>query len=379
MTAPVIAGTGAVASVGADVAALYENLCAGRSGRAPLRRFTPESHISRHAYEIDDGPGRPSGDTGAWLCAAIAEATAAAGLTEADLTGIPVLVGTGLRALRRAEVWCTGGPALSAPDLHFGPILRERFGCTEVHTVNNACSAALYALGLGADLLAADAHDTVIVAGVDTITESMFGLLDRAGGRGVDRVQPFDADRRGVLLGEGAAAVVLRRHGPGRALLRSVALNCDAGHVTAPDGAGIRAAMRAALARAGIAPEEVGLVFAHGTGTQLNDRTEAEALTEIFGATAHSGPLVTAIKSMLGHTSGASGLHSLVVAVETLTHGVVPPILGLRTPAAEASALRLCAQATAAAGITVAQVDAFGFGGVNAVALIEAAAGTDAG
>ncbi|WP_280367703.1 beta-ketoacyl synthase N-terminal-like domain-containing protein [Nocardia wallacei] len=372
-TTPVmIAGTGAIASIGTDAAALYENLCAGRSGLAPLRRFTPESHISRHAYEIDDG-GHPSGDIGRWLCAAIAEATAAAGLTEAELTAVPVLVGTGLRALRRAEVWWTGGATLCAPDLHFGPVLRERFGCAEVHTVNNACSAALYALGLGADLLASGAHDTVIVAGVDTVTESMFGLLDRANGFGVDRVRPFDADRRGVLMGDGAAAVVLRRHGPARALLRSVALNCDAGHVTAPDGTGIRAAMRDALTRAGIAPEQVGVVFAHGTGTQLNDRTEAEALAETFCTAPCSGPLITAIKSMIGHTSGASGLHSLVVAVETLTHGVVPPILGLATPAAEASALRLCEQATAAAGITVAQVDAFGFGGVNAVALVEAA------
>ncbi|WP_433598117.1 beta-ketoacyl synthase N-terminal-like domain-containing protein [Nocardia sp. CA-135953] len=376
MTSPAavaIAGVGAIACLGDDSASLYQNLCAGRSGLAPLRRFAPEQHLSGHAYEIDarDDAADGARNAGRWLARAIAEAIDTAGLDAAELPDIPVLVGTGLRELRSAELWWTGRAELSAADLHFGPALRKRFGFTEIHTLNNACSAALYALGLGCDLVTSGESEAVIVAGVDTITESMFGLLARASGQGVDRIRPFDVDRRGVLMGDGAAAVVLRRGGPARGWLRSVGLNCDAHHVTAPNRDGIAAAMREAFERAHLEPRDIDVVFAHGTGTALNDRVEAEVLSDHFDLP--NAPLVTAIKSMIGHTSGASGLHSVAVALETLRQGVVPPIVGLRKPAAEASALRLCRTATPASDLRIAQVDAFGFGGVNAVALLEAA------
>ncbi|GIG63052.1 3-oxoacyl-ACP synthase [Longispora fulva] len=367
-----IRGTGAVASVGASAPAVFEALCAGRTGLAPLRGFDATRFRARHAYEIDDRP-RPGTDTAgratAWLVAAIAEALAEAGLPE-DLAEVPVLIGTGLRELRSAELWARKEAELTPADLHFGTALRERFGATDTHTFSNACSASLYALALASDLLALGDAETVVVAGVDTITESMFGLLDRVHPEPVDAVRPFDRNRRGVLMGDGAAAIVLSRaDGPALARLRGVSVNCDAYHATAPDPDGITEAIRDAHDRAGIGPGAVDLLLAHGTGTLLNDEAEAVALGTVFEGI--PGPLVTAIKSMTGHTSGGSGLLSLVVAVQALRTGRIPPTLGLDTPVPEATGLRFVRGGSVSAELAVAQVEAFGFGGVNAVAIVQ--------
>ncbi|MFD8864812.1 beta-ketoacyl synthase N-terminal-like domain-containing protein, partial [Streptomyces sp. NPDC059590] len=307
-----------------------------------------------------------------------------------DLSGVPVLVGTGLRELRSAELaWCEGTP-LDPDRLHFGPALRERFGAERSYTFSGACSASLYALALAADLLATGAEDTVVVAGVDTLTESMFGLLDRVHAEPPERVQPFDRARRGVLMGDGAAAVVLRREEPQRGepqredaprggaagaplgVLRAVSMNCDARHVTAPDPRGIAEAVTEAQWRAGVKPGEIDLVLLHGTGTLLNDEAEATAIAEVFGHDV-GAPLMTAIKSMTGHTSGSSGLLSLIVALKSLSTGQVPPTLGLTEPVAEAAGFRFVRERVEGAELNVAQIDAFGFGGVNAVAIVERA------
>lgn len=368
-----ITGTGAVASVGGSVAEIFESLCAGRSGLAELRGFDRGRFRARRAYEIDDRPA-PGTDVPyratRWLLDAIEAALDGAGLGR-DLRDVPVLVGTGLRELRSLELCWRDGVEMDVGDLHFGTALCARFEAGTTYTLANACSASLYALAMGADLLALDAADAVVVAGVDAITESMFGLLDRVHLEPPDAVRPFDRDRLGVLMGDGAAAVVLQRSSDAAcARLRSVGISCDAHHVTAPDPRGVAAAMRDAHARAGIEAADVDLVLLHGTGTLLNDQAEAVALSSVLGDR-EKPPLMTAIKSMTGHTSGGSGLLSLVVGVEALRSGRVPPTVGVRELADEAAGFRLVRDREARADLTLAQVDAFGFGGVNAVAIIQ--------
>jgi 3-oxoacyl-[acyl-carrier-protein] synthase II len=370
-----LAGRGAVASTGGSAEEIFEALCAGRSGVGLPRAFDLALYRTRHAFEIDDRP--PDGDTPlratAWLLDAIATAVADAGL-DGDLDGVPVLVGTTLRELRSAELAWRDKVAFDPGRLHFGPALRERFGATETYTITNACAASLYALGLGLDLLASGAAETVVVAGVDTISESTFGLLDRCYPEAPEALRPFDVARQGMLQGEGAAAVVLRagtdraRHG----VLRSVAVNCDAYHPSAPDRGRIAAAMREAQQRAGVAPDDVDLVLLHGTGTALNDEAESIAMAEVFAEPA-TMPLATAIKCMTGHTAGASGLHSLLVAGDSLRTGRVPGITTLHDPMPEAAPLRLVRETVDGPPMDLAQVHAFGFGGLNAVALLERA------
>ena len=370
-----ITGTGAVASVGDGVAGVFESLCAGRSGLAELRGFDRSKFRGGRAYEIDDRPA-PGVDVPfratRWLLGAIEAALDDAGLGS-DLGDVPVVVGTGLRELRSLELWWRDGVELDARDLHFGTALRARFGAGTSYTISNACSASLAALAMGADLLALEAADAVVVAGVDSITESMFGLLDRVHLEPPDAVRPFARERLGVLMCDGAAAVVLQRAdraGRPRARLRSVGLSCDAHHVTAPDPEGMAVAMRDAHVRAGIQAADVDLVLLHGTGTLLNDQAEAVALRRVLGDEG-TPPLMTAIKSMTGHTSGGSGLLSLVVGVEALRRGRIPPTVGVGELADEASGFRLVRDREARAPFALAQVDAFCFGGVNAVAIVE--------
>lgn len=367
-----IAGTGAVAAIGRSPAEIFDSLCRGTSGLHPMRGFDRSYYAGDRLYEIDDRDGADDvpGRATAFLLEAIAQALAEAGLDE-PLGDIPVLVGTGLRELRSVELWARGGVPFSAGQLHFGTALRERFGATMTHTISNACSASLYALSMGCDLLAAGA-ETVVVAGVDAITESMVGIADRLQSVAPDTVRPFDRKRMGTILGEGASAVVLRRTEeggrPGLGWVRGVAVNCDAHHTTAPEAGSIAAAIRDAHRRAGVTPEDIGLIMLHGTGTHANDAAEARALQAVFGPAPE--PLMTAMKSMTGHTSGASGLHSLIVALRAMTEGLVPPTLGLDEPIEEAGEFRIVRHTAAPADPALAQVNAFGFGGVNAVALV---------
>ncbi|MFE9600493.1 beta-ketoacyl synthase N-terminal-like domain-containing protein [Streptomyces hokutonensis] len=377
----IVTGMGAVASIGADVREISDSLAAGRSGLAPLRGYDQDRFRARMAYEIDDRPA-PGVDVPLratrWLEQAVAAAAEDAGLGD-DLSRVPVLVGTTLRELRSVELAWRDGIPFDASELHFGTMLRRRFGAVDTHTVANACSASLYTMALGADLLDLGEADTVVVAGVDTITESTYGLLDRCYPEAPDRVRPFDRGRRGMLQGEGAAAVVLRREadgpGPGtrvHARLRGVAVNCDAYHPSAPDAKSIATVVQEAHRRSGVRPADIDLVMLHGTGTPLNDEAESTALGSVFAGIAPS-PYMTAIKSMTGHTAGASGLHSLVAAVDVMRTGIVPPTVYLDDPVAAVAGFRLV-RGTAERSrqpLRLAQIDSFGFGGLNAVAVVE--------
>jgi 3-oxoacyl-[acyl-carrier-protein] synthase II len=376
-----ITGMGVVNSLGATVDSTFAAYCQGESGRHPLRGFDRSKYRVRHAYEIADreaGVDAPRRAT-RWLLDAIAQAIDDAGLTEAVRGGaglrMPVIVGTGLAELRSLELWRTAGTALAPDELHFAGAVAREFGPRTTVTLVNACAAGLFALAVGTDLLDLDEADVVVVAATDAITESMFGLLDRVNGQPPSEVRPFDVDRCGVILGEGAAAVVVEpvararsRGARSLAVLRGVGVTCDAHHVTAPLQEGISRAFRDAHRRAGLGPGQIDLIMAHGTGTVLNDRTEALALADVFGD-APRPPVMTALKSLIGHTSGASSLMSLVAAIDVLRTGQVPPTLNHTTPIVELGSLRLATR-PGRAEVHSAQVNAFGFGGVNAVAVI---------
>ncbi|MCD9194592.1 beta-ketoacyl synthase N-terminal-like domain-containing protein [Streptomyces albireticuli] len=372
-----IVGMGAVASIGSTPEEIFDSLCAGRTGLAGLRAFDTTKYRAKRAYEIDDR-ARPGADEPGratrWLKAAVGRALADAG-HPGDLADVPVLVGTTLQEQRSAELWWKEGTPLDTAGLHFGTALRETFGATRTYTFANACAASLYALAMATDLIEAGEADTVVVAGTDALGESAFGTLDRVQNDVPEALRPFDRSHKGMLMGEGAVAVVVRRAAaPGQrvyARLRAVGVNCDAHHPTAPDPAGITRVLRDAYRRAGVGPEDIDLVMLHGSGTPKNDTTEAGVLSALFEPGA--GPLMTAVKSMTGHTLGGSGLLSLVMAVLATRRGTVPPVLGLTDPVPEAAGLRLVRHQAAAARIGIAQVDAFGFGGINAVAILEAA------
>jgi 3-oxoacyl-(acyl-carrier-protein) synthase len=375
-----IVGTGAVTCIGEGTGEVFEALCDGRSGVAPLRAFEKDKYRVQHAYEIDDRsvPGRDEpGRATRWLRRAVAEALRDAGMT-GDVSQYPVLVGTTLRELRTAELWWRDrdGTRLEPADLHFSRAMREEFGTTHTQTIASACAASLYALAMATDLIELGRADTVVVAGTDSIAESSFGGLDRVQSPPPEAIRPFDTSRRGMLMGEGAVAVVLRRTGtaarPALARLRGVALNCDASHPTMPDASSVAEVIRDAHERAEVKPHDIDLAIVHGSGTTQNDVAESQALHEVFAHTG-PGPLVTSIKSGAGHTCGGSGLLSVVTALMAIRRGTVPPILGLDDPIAESEGLRLVAGRAAVAAVNTAQIHAIGLGGINGVAVVEGA------
>ncbi|MFE6402557.1 beta-ketoacyl-[acyl-carrier-protein] synthase family protein [Streptomyces alboflavus] len=373
-----ISGMSAICALGDTVAGIHGALCAGRSGPAPLSAFDRSKYRAGAAYEVPDrvraGVDEPLRAT-RWLVRAVREALADAGLPEPE-PGLPVLVGTTHREMRTAELWWRHDGGLSPTDLHFTSALRAALGLSDVQTIASACAASLYSLGMATDLIALGEADTVVVAGTDAITESSFGGFDRIQFPPPDTIRAFDRSRRGMIMGEGAVAVVLRRAGahPGRVhgLVRGVSMNCDASHPTAPDAAGIVRAIEEAHDRASVVPDDIGLVIVHGSGTPQSDLAEAVALRDVFKGT-DPGPLVTAIKGGMGHISGGAGLLNLAVALEAIRSRTVPPISDLTEPIEETRELRIVTGRPATEPLGTAQVHAVGMGGINAVAIVEGA------
>jgi 3-oxoacyl-(acyl-carrier-protein) synthase len=236
--------------------------------------------------------------------------------------------------------------------------------------VATACAAGNSALAWGAEALRAGRADAVVVGGADEISQAMLMMFDSFHLLAPDAVRPFDRDRAGLLLGEGAAAFVLEREADARARgarvhgrLLGWANVADAHHVTAPhpDGRGAVRAMRGALAEAGVEASAVDHVSAHGTGTPANDAVEAQAIRTVLGGATDDVP-VTALKSMLGHAQGAASAIEAAACLLTIRDGLIPPTANhdARDPACP---IDVVAGEARAAPVEVALSNAFGFGG----------------
>lgn len=368
-----IAGSSVRTCLG-DGDATFAALLRGESGIGELRYVDSEQlNVHRGFHITEPGEERPFRASN-WLVACVAEALAQAEI-DPERQRVVVIVGTGLRELRAVERSALSGTALDLGRLHFATAIRGALpAVADVVTLSNACSAGGHALALAQDLVLLGEADAAVAAGGDAMTESMLAMIGRMADGPSDVLRPFDARRNGTLLGEGAAAAVIVPEGASfrpLARLLSTGLTCDAHHETAPHADGIWRAMQEALTRAGRQPEDVDLVLAHGTGTLLNDALEAALLLRALAATV-PGPLVTAVKGAVGHTSGGAALLGVDVAIRCLAQRVVPAIVGLERLLEEGGALRFVTERPAPAELRLAQVNAFGFGGVNAVTLLEA-------
>jgi 3-oxoacyl-[acyl-carrier-protein] synthase II len=209
-------------------------------------------------------------------------------------------------------------------------------------TITTACAAGTHSIGAALRLVQSGRCDVVLAGGTESaLTPTAiagFGNMTALSSSGVSR--PFDAERDGFCIAEGAGVLVLESYE--RAVARGAriygelagaASNADAHHITAPSpgGAGAAACMELALADAGVAPADVGHVNAHGTSTPLNDAAEAEAIAKVFGSSA-GGPAVTSIKGVTGHSLGAAGALEAAASVLTIARRVIPPTARYATP-----------------------------------------------
>lgn len=250
------------------------------------------------------------------------------------------------------------------------------------HSVNSACASGADGIGSAWLMIRAGVLDAAVAGGTDApITSVGVGSLDRSGAmsrRTIDDApcpQPFDLDRDGFVMGEGAAALVLESESHARARgaeilaeLAGYGSTADAFHITAPskNGEGAALAMRSALSAAG--EETVDYINAHGTGTRLNDRTETKAIKRVFGEPAYRVP-VSSTKSMTGHMIGATGALEAALCVAALRDQVAPPTINYHTPDPDCDLDYVPNQARRLT-MSVVMSNSFGFGGHNAVLVV---------
>jgi 3-oxoacyl-[acyl-carrier-protein] synthase II len=252
--------------------------------------------------------------------------------------------------------------------------LSMRYGFTgPCETTATACAASTHAIGNAARLIATGRCDSVLTGGAEAaITPTAlagFSNMTALSSSGSSR--PFDAERDGFVLSEGAAILVLeewtaaeRRGATILAEVLGAASTADAHHITAPSpgGAGAAACMRLALDDAGVRPSDVGQINAHGTSTQLNDAAEAEAIATVFGS---PGPAVTSSKGVNGHALGAAGALEAAAIVLSMGHGLIPPTDGSKAVDPALPAIDLVIGEPRAWTPGIALSNSFGFGGHN--------------
>ncbi|MFE6054347.1 beta-ketoacyl synthase N-terminal-like domain-containing protein [Kitasatospora sp. NPDC056446] len=346
----VVTGVGVLSAAGRGLAALTEAAAHGKAAFGPVTRFDVSARRTTRAALLADSllTDSPSTDslsadsrpadalvTGAARTAgtvldAIAQACLQAGLTAAEGAALPVLLALHSDERTRAV---TDAVASGVRARHGAP------GVTRVYT--GACVAAATAVADAAALVAAGRHERVLVAAGHLVGPGVFAVFDA--GRALARdgeLRPFSAGRSGTLLGDAAAAVVVeaapaaeRRGASALARLAGWGRSGDAHHVCRPepDGTGVSRAIEAALARAGVAPAEVGYVNANGTGSTLSDHAEARALRRVFGPHTDRLP-VSSSKSVHGHALEASALLELAVTIGALGTGLLPVNAGWLGP-----------------------------------------------
>lgn len=385
MTRIVVTGCGIVSAAGTGLSANVAALREDRSGLGPLTAFASPRCGHFPVGEVRGAVGTPRAV--AIGRPALDEALAMADLPAANRARTALVVGTTVGGMPEteiavaaqragrpvpAEVWeqheCAALTANLAAHGRLGGL------CS---TVSNACASGALAIATAADLLLDGIADVAVAGGVDALCRMTLNgfasllALDPMGCR------PFDRDRQGTSLGEGAGFVVLERETAARArgarplaVLAGFGHSNDAYHATAPDpeGRGAERAMRAALAMAGLPPAAIDYVNAHGTGTRDNDRAEGRALRRVFG---DALPPVSSTKRVFGHTLAAAGAIEAIVCTAVLGSGFVPGTAGLAEPDPECGIEPL--RHARPARVRAALSNSFGFGGHDTVLCLCAA------
>ncbi|MDX9745384.1 MAG: beta-ketoacyl-[acyl-carrier-protein] synthase family protein [Syntrophales bacterium] len=244
-------------------------------------------------------------------------------------------------------------------------------------TFMTACSSGATAIGFARDLIVQEAASVIIAGGVEPLSRTTYATFNALQALDPQYCKPFDRKRRGLSLGEGAAFLILETlsHALGRKArihgeILGYGISCDSYHMTAPDptGSGAVRSMRAALRDAGLSPTSVDYINAHGTATPTNDAMEVRAIQEVFGKDA-GRIAISSIKSMTGHTLGASGALAAVASLIAIRDGFVPPTIHHETPDPGWD-LDFVPNRARTAGLHTVLINAFAFGGNNTSLLL---------
>ncbi|MEV6669700.1 beta-ketoacyl-[acyl-carrier-protein] synthase family protein [Streptomyces sp. NPDC051162] len=398
----VVTGLGATTPLGGDVASTWSALLAGRSGISAIEEEwaagLPVRIAGRLAVEptevLDRVQARRMDRCEQIALVAAREAWADAGAPDVDPERLAVVIGTGtggaLTLLGQDDVLEASGVRKVSP--HTVPMLMANGPAAWVsielgarggaHTPVSACASGAEAIAMGLDLIRLGRADVVVAGGTEACVHPLplagFAQAKAHSTRNDDpqgASRPFDVDRDGFVIGEGAVVVVLERAGFAaaraarrHARLAGAGVTSDAHHITAAHPEGQVRAMRMALATAGLSPLEIDHVHAHATSTPKGDLVEAESVAEAIGA----HPAVTATKSMTGHLFGAAGAMGALASVLAVREGVIPATrnLGTLDPAVK---LDVVTGRPRRGTVRAALTNSFGFGGHNASLVFTAA------
>ncbi len=407
----VITGMGLVSPLGCGVDASWRRMVAGESGARRIDEFPTDDLACKVACFIPKGTGDGEYNPDDWMepkeqrkvddfiifaMAATEQALSDAGWKPQryeDQVRTGVLIGSGIGGLQGIEqtslLMAEKGPRRISPFFIPGRLINLAGGYVSIrygfrgpnHAVVTACSTGTHAIGDAYRLVALGDADVMVAGG----TESPLCRLSVAGFSAAralstdfnDQPQrasrPFDRDRDGFVMGEGAGIVVLESYDHAKARGARIygevigyGLSGDAYHITAPaeDGDGAYRCMAAAVRNAGIAPSDIDYVNAHGTSTPMGDEIEVRAVERLFGAAA-DGLIMSSTKSAIGHLLGAAGAAEAIFCALSLRDGLVPPTLNLDNPSIE-TAIDLAPHRAKTAEVNTVLSNSFGFGGTNA-------------
>jgi 3-oxoacyl-[acyl-carrier-protein] synthase-1/3-oxoacyl-[acyl-carrier-protein] synthase II len=389
--APVaVVGMGCICAAGATLAACMETLFAGRRNPQLPSRFPIPEGFTYPVFEVpdsylsSDGPGSAAQRTSLLAQCAAQEALADAGLTADDLATIDtgICLGTNVGGSLGNDTLFAKMPqnttthimpadrfAMSNPTTH----LMERYALTgPFQTVVNACSAGNDAIGIAAGWIDAGWCDLVLAGGADEMYQVTYVGFKSLFINADAPCQPFDKDRKGLNLGEGAALLLLASPRLCEALsltprgyVLGYGASADAHHFTHPlaDGGGLRMAIDDALQQSGLSADAVAFINAHGTGTQGNDKVESTVLTDLF-----PGRPFLSTKGYTGHTLGAAGPVEAAFTLACLQRRQIPKTIGFETPDPDLPALPTTRNQSITGTVALSQT--LGFGGSNSVLIL---------
>jgi len=404
----VITGIGLVSSLGIGTSQNWQALLAGTSGVARITRFDVSGFAAQIAAEVRGFDPLQYVDKkdvkkmDVFIQYAIAASQfaiddSALAVTPANAAAIGVYIASGIGGFatieREHEALLEGGPRKISPFFIPSAIINLaagqvsiRFGAKGPNLATcTACSASAHAVGESFEIIRRGDADAMIAGGSEAAITPMsvggFGRMQALSTRNDDPARasrPFDKDRDGFIIGEGAGVIILEelehaRHRGARiyAELVGYGASADAYHITAPseDGAGAVRVMGLALKKAGIRPDQVGYINAHGTSTPYNDRLETLAIKKCFGD--HAGSIaISSTKSMTGHLLGAAGGLEAGISALAVHHQMVPPTINLDHPDPECD-LDYVPHKSRAVAMDYALSNSFGFGGTNAALLFK--------
>ncbi|MHB1895248.1 MAG: beta-ketoacyl-[acyl-carrier-protein] synthase family protein [Metallibacterium sp.] len=398
-----ITGQGAVTPLGLNAADTWDALAVGRCAIAPLQSGPRESLRAGNAAEVRDFDPLQHFDekrlilldrVSQFALVAAREAVAQAGL-EFRASGLGAragcIIGTGAGGELTHDAASRRLYAEGNPRLHPLTIVRAmynapasqismEFGLTgPAFAVSSACASSNHALAQALGAIRAGQADIMLAGGTEaSLSLSSLRAWEAMRVLSDDTCRPFCKQRRGLVLGEGAAVFVLEEYEHARARGASIlaefagaGMSADAGDIVFPKVEGAASAMRNALVDAGLAPQDIGYINAHGTGTPANDPTETQAIHAVFADHAHR-LAISSTKSMHGHALGAAGALELVAVIGALRAGVIPPTINFIDPD-PACDLDYVPNHARAQRIDAALSNSFAFGGLNAVLALKRA------